>query len=61
MPTADTLHGAAFWAILWVSGIMPALLMLYIPIGIAWIIGYGLYLGVRRLGASFAAPVRQGK
>lgn len=42
-------HIALLWAIFWLSGLGPLLVMLYIPIGIAWIIGYGIYLGIKRL------------
>ena len=48
MPEGDTIHGALFWALFWISGIGPLLVMLYIPIGVAWIIGYGIYLGAKR-------------
>jgi hypothetical protein len=59
MPSGDTIHGALFWALLWVTGIIPALLMLYIPIGLAWVIGYEIYLGCRRL-ASVQSPAKLG-
>jgi hypothetical protein len=54
MPQGDTFSGAIFWALLWVTGVIPALLMLYIPIGLAWIIFYGLYLGGRRVALKFS-------
>lgn len=48
-------HLALLWALFWISGLGPLLVMLYIPIGVAWIVGYGLYLGLRRLAPLFAA------
>jgi hypothetical protein len=61
MPQGDTFHGAIFWALFWISGLGPLLVMLYIPIGVAWIIGYGIYLGVRRLAAATRAGCRKGE
>lgn len=40
-------HVALLWALFWISGLGPLLVMLYIPIGVAWIIGYGIYLGAK--------------
>jgi hypothetical protein len=48
-------HVALLWAIFWISGLGPLLVMLYIPIGLAWIIGYGIYLGVRRLAVALSS------
>jgi hypothetical protein len=42
-------HVAILWALFWISGLGPLLVMLYIPIGVAWIIGYGLFLGAMRI------------
>lgn len=51
-------HVALLWALFWISGLGPLLVMLYIPIGVAWIIVYGLYLGGQRIWA-FAHPSPQ--
>jgi hypothetical protein len=48
MPTADTFHGAVFWLFFWLL-LGPFVVLIYVPIGVAWIIGCGLYLGCRRL------------
>jgi hypothetical protein len=50
-------HVALLWAIFWISGLGPALVMLYIPIGVAWIIGYGIYLGARRTFKVVSTPL----
>jgi hypothetical protein len=52
-------HVALLWALFWISGLGPVLVMLYIPIGVAWIIGYGIYLGIKRLALS--RPLRGGE
>lgn len=39
MPSGDTFHGFLFWFLFWITGIGPILLLLYTPIGVAWIIG----------------------
>jgi hypothetical protein len=52
-------HVALLWALFWISGLGPVLVMLYIPIGVAWIIGYGIYLGIKRLALS--RPDRKGE
>ena len=52
MPSGDTIHGGLLWALLWITGIIPALIMAYIPVGLAWLAGYGVYLGLKRLMSS---------
>ena len=52
-------HVALLWALFWISGLGPLLVMLYIPIGLAWIVGYGLYLGFKRLTSTMPSPDRQ--
>jgi hypothetical protein len=53
-------HVALLWALLWVTGVIPALIVLYIPIGVAWIIGYGIYLGCKRLWAVAHSSAQSG-
>lgn len=45
----DTFHGFLFWVLFWITGIGPVLLLLYIPIGVAWVVGCGLYLVICRI------------
>lgn len=51
-------HVALLWAIFWISGLGPLLVMLYIPIGVAWIVGYGIYLGIKRLASMIPPATR---
>jgi hypothetical protein len=52
-------HVAILWALFWISGLGPLHVMLYIPIGLSWIVGYGIYLGVKRLYPTSPSTVQE--